>query len=289
MDLRGGALQILEVARYGDGGPPTTGRWPAGEARPAPETAGCVVRCVGGEPRVGDRFDGDTLVLEDIDFHGRPVDSVTPPCAAKVRLSGPGVRTLRPWIVISSAEPRRYGYVGPPEIRAAAPERRTGSPISRPADLAAWLAGQSRADLAEPFTYVVDEDGVLLLAPRRSEHVACAGRRALVRAAGEVAFAEGPEGPRAVEISNQSTGYCPDPDSWDSVALALDRAGLAHDGGFDHVVVFRRCPRCAQLNLVREDDYVCPPCGAELPRHWNPPADEADESRAFSGRRRPPS
>nr|WP_137994995.1 hypothetical protein [Streptomyces vilmorinianum] len=172
-------------------------------------------------------------------------------------------------MVIASAGPRRYGYVGPPEIRAAVTEGSSGRVMRTPEDFAAWVAARTAGDLDEPFTYVVDEDGFLRLAPRRSEHVACAGR-GWVRAAGEMAFVEGPGGWEAAEISNQSTGYCPDPDSWASVAAALARAGLAHPGRFTHEIVFRRCAGCAELNLVREGEYVCALCGAGLPREWNP-------------------
>lgn len=43
------------------------------------------------------------------------------------------------------------------------------------------------------------------------------------------------------EVSNQSTGYCPDVISWSTVAEALDRIGIARPSGFTHEVVFRRC------------------------------------------------
>jgi hypothetical protein len=234
-----------------------------------PETTVCVVRCVGGRVRTGDRFEDGALVLDRIELYGREVPELTPPLSAKVRLSGAGVRVLRPWIVIASAGPRRYGYVGPPEIRAAVAEGSSGRVMRTPEDFTAWAAEQAARDLDEPFTYVVDEDGFLRLAPRRSEHVACAGR-GWVRGAGEIAFARGPGGWEAVGTSNQSTGYCPDPDSWPAVAAALERAGLAHPGRFSHEIVFRRCVACGALNLVREEEYVCAPCGHPLPRHWHP-------------------
>ncbi|MFB7375428.1 hypothetical protein ACFC0D_37010 [Streptomyces sp. NPDC056222] len=233
------------------------------------DAAVCIVRCVGGQVRPGDRFEGGALLLDRIQLYGREVPEFTPPLSARVLLSGTGVRVLRPWIVIVSDGPRRYGYVGPPEIRAAAAGSSPGRVMRTPEDFTAWVAGQGAADLDEPFTYVVDEGGFLRLAPRRSEHVACAGR-GWVRAAGEMAFVRGPGGWEAVETSNQSTGYCPDPDSWPSVAAALDRVGLTHEGRFIHEVVFRRCPACAELNVVRDGEYVCALCGNPLPFHWNP-------------------
>jgi hypothetical protein len=32
---------------------------------------------------------------------------------------------------------------------------------------------------------------------------------------------------------------------------------------------FRRCPQCDERNLVREDDFACAICEAELPAAWN--------------------
>jgi hypothetical protein len=71
------------------------------------------------------------------------------------------------------------------------------------------------------------------------------------------------------DVSNQSTGYCPDINSWPVVADALDRAGIARPSGFTHEVVLRRCPPCQQLNIVREADFVCVFCEAGLPLEWN--------------------
>ena len=127
--------------------------------------------------------------------------------------------------------------------------RRTPPPCTASASLAGWLAGRGRGDLAEPFTFVVALDGVLRLAPRRSEHVALAGGQDVL-AAGEMAFAAAGAGWRVAAVTNQSTGYCPDPDCWPAVAAALDRAGIPHPGGFTDRVVFRRCPDCGERNLV---------------------------------------
>ena len=71
------------------------------------------------------------------------------------------------------------------------------------------------------------------------------------------------------EVTNQSTGYCPDVDSWPAVAAALERAGLGHPGEFSTAFAFRRCPDCRERNLVKDDDFHCAVCGTELPRRWN--------------------
>jgi hypothetical protein len=105
-------------------------------------------------------------------------------------------------------------------------------------------------------------------ASRRSEHVACAGG-APVLSAGEITFLYDQGRWMVSKVSNQSTGYCPDPASWPAVSDALDRAGLQHPGHFTDPIVFRRCPRCQERNLVKDDYFVCAICGAELPPTWN--------------------
>src|SRR5947199_377782 len=121
---------------------------------------------------------------------------------------------------------RLYEYVGPEEIRARAASGPGSALIRSCADLLRWFEGERAA-----LTFVVDAAGELRVADRHSEHVACAGGGP-VRAAGEL-FVER-DGPalRVVEVSNQSTGYCPEPACWPEVARALDALALAHPGRF---------------------------------------------------------
>lgn len=164
---------------------------------------------------------------------------------------------------------RRYRYVGPSDVYAAVADSPSGSPIRSQADLDSYLAAVDPRDLDEPFTYVVDRDGTLRLAPRRSEHVTCAGGGEVL-GAGEIAFSADQHGWAVTEVSNQSTGYCPAPTSWAAVADALARAGVAGPDGFTESVVFRRCLGCGQRNVVRDGDYICAVCGAELPEDVEP-------------------
>ncbi|WP_329524974.1 hypothetical protein [Streptomyces sp. NBC_01462] len=167
-----------------------------------------------------------------------------------------------------SARKRCYRYVGPVDLIAEVRPGSGGCRIVSAADFDSWVTERPAAELVEPFTFVVDTDGVLRLAPRRSEHVACAGG-GLVRSAGEISFSR--EAGRWVvgDVSNQSTGYCPDVSSWAAVAEALDAVGLGRPSGFTHEVVFRRCPGCQEHNIVREDDFVCVFCGSDVPEAWN--------------------
>lgn len=155
---------------------------------------------------------------------------------------------------------RRYRYVGPEAIRA----RDAGLPRGREV--------ASARDLDAPeghvFTFVVDGAGVLRVADRRTEHVACAGGEDVL-SAGELTVGRGPAGAEVTAISNQSTGYCPEPESWLAVAAALDRARIPHPGGFTFEATFRLCPGCANRNLVKDGWFWCDLCGAALPAAWN--------------------
>jgi DNA-directed RNA polymerase subunit RPC12/RpoP len=155
-------------------------------------------------------------------------------------------------------------YVGPEEIREQSSEAPRGTPIASHAALIGWIDAHGRAEDGWA-TYVVGRDGELLVAPRRSEHVACAGGQDVL-AAGEIRFdARG----AVVEVTNNSTGYCPPEDCWAFVRAALDRAGLRRPDGFTFEAKFRRCPRCGARNLVKDEWYVCAICDADLPTQWN--------------------
>jgi hypothetical protein len=151
-----------------------------------------------------------------------------------------------------------YRYVGPDEIRAAARNQSAGTPIRSVAGLAS----------ADTFTYVVDLGGTLCIAPRHSEHVACAAG-ADVLAAGEITFARDADGWLVSEVTNQSTGYCPDVTCWAAVAAALDRAAIRRPARFTAAFVFRRCEHCDAISIVKDGDFTCPECDEPLPANWN--------------------
>jgi len=177
---------------------------------------------------------------------------------------------------------RRYRYVGPEEIRVQIWLQGRGHPITSSTDLSGWLARQDGGERGKPFTFVIDESTTLRLAPRRSEHVVCAGG-APVQSAGEITFEPDGDGWRVSEISNQSTGYCPGPDSYAAVQAALDAAGIDHPGRFTVPIVFRRCESCGQLNIVKDDHYVCAMCDEPLPSLWNADASGEPAPRPSNG------
>lgn len=158
---------------------------------------------------------------------------------------------------------RLYRYIGPARLLAQVVHG-GAAPLTSPAALAAWLAAHPD-DRREPLTFVVDADGWLRLAPRRSEHVACAGGQPVL-AAGELQLERGP---RVAWASNQSTGYAPEPSSFAALAEAVRRVGMEVPDGYQPCFDFRRCEGCSQLNLIKDGDWDCAACGGRLPEGWN--------------------
>src|SRR5262249_61712510 len=68
-----------------------------------------------------------------------------------------------------------YPYVGPEAIRSRSAAQPCGRIIESPDDLRAWLAGHRSPGAGGwiAATFVIDPEGVLRLADRRSERVAC--------------------------------------------------------------------------------------------------------------------
>ena len=119
----------------------------------------------------------------------------------------------------------------------------------------AWLEQNSSHDRGAgeiSVTYIVDAGGRLWIADRHSEHVACADGGE-VQAAGELVFECGKKGIEVVGASNQSTGYCPEPSCWGTLADELKRLGLQGPPDFTASFTFRRCPACHDINVVKDE------------------------------------
>ena len=163
---------------------------------------------------------------------------------------------------------RQYKYVGPIEIQEVACTQPRGTAVNTVDDLAAWLASKPTEQTPDGnwvATFTLGIDSVLRVAPRRSEHVACAAGGPVL-AAGEMTI----DGELNIpEISNQSTGFCPEPESWGVLAGVLDRIGIKHPGEFTQAVVFRRCPKCHERNIVKDSWFYCQLCDAKLSETWN--------------------
>lgn len=170
-----------------------------------------------------------------------------------------------------------YDYVGPANIRARAAASPPGQRVGSADDFSLWVRQTGEKPNREGLvvvTFVVDAVGALRVADRGSEHVACAGGGPVL-SAGEMFFLLTGDDWRVEEVSNQSTGFCPEPESWKEVGAALDRAGIPHPGRFTLEVILRRCPSCGERNVVKDGWFVCGVCGADLPLAWN--FDEREE------------
>jgi hypothetical protein len=166
---------------------------------------------------------------------------------------------------------RLYIYIGPANIKARGAGRPAGMPIKSIADLLAWVRRTGEhpgPDALIAATFVIDQQGNLLVADRRSEHVACADGETVL-SAGEIFFRVDTDRVEVADVSNQSTGFCPEPESWPAVAAALDRIGVVHPGRFTTEAVFRRCERCGERNVVKDSWFICGVCGGDLPAEWN--------------------
>ena len=166
---------------------------------------------------------------------------------------------------------RLYGYVGTEDIRDKCRGQPPGHAVQTPQDVLRWISetGQQPDDTGlVPATFVLDEARELRIADRHIEHFACAGATR-VYSAGEMYFEVEGSNVELVEVTNQSTGYCPEPTSWGELVSVLDSVGIIHPGCFTHEFEFRRCLQCRERNVVKEDWWVCAICGADLPREYN--------------------
>lgn len=170
-----------------------------------------------------------------------------------------------------ATEQKLYRYVGPAEI----PQRVKNEPVLEPVTSLAELLKQVDAlgfrrqdGFLLTVTFVIDAKGKLRIADRRSEHVVCAGHGD-VASAGEMTFGWDAGGCVVENVTNQSTGYCPEAESWPAVDCTLNELAIPHPAAFDPAFIFRRCDSCRQTNLVKDGWFVCSMCGAGLPTNWN--------------------
>ncbi|MEH2026031.1 hypothetical protein [Nostoc sp.] len=166
---------------------------------------------------------------------------------------------------------RLFEYIGTDNIRLSVADCPVGVRIKSVNDLKNWInktmqKPDTRGLIAA--TFVVDSEGYIRLADRHSEHIACAGGKSIL-SAGEIFFSYNKQTFEVVEITNQSTGYCPEAGSWSQVEKALEQIPLPHPGNFTTEFIFRRCPVCRQLNIVKDDLFLCAVCNTGLPKIWN--------------------
>lgn len=164
-----------------------------------------------------------------------------------------------------------YTYVGPVTIADRIAKEPTGYRVGSSEDVYRWIQETDQVLSAEGeiiATFIVDKSGVLCVADRRCEHVACAGGESVL-SAGEITFTIDEDGIQVTWVTNQSTGYCPEPESWPAVATALHHAGIQGPAGFSQAFLFRRCMNCDSINLIKQGVFECGVCAQPLPNRWN--------------------
>ncbi len=164
-----------------------------------------------------------------------------------------------------------YPYVGPPEIRNRVSPATPGKPVLSESDILNWIDETNQApDETNTITatYVVNQDCIMLIADRHSEHLACAGGEPVL-SAGEITFEINCRKSEVVYVSNQSTGYCPKPSSWKAVREALDKADIKSPSFFTATFEFRKCMNCDTVSIIKENHFCCSVCDSQLPYEWN--------------------
>jgi hypothetical protein len=163
---------------------------------------------------------------------------------------------------------KQYFYIGPTNI----PHNNSFLQrfcITNSRDVAKWIdITQQEHSSSITATYIIDIDKNLWITDRHYEHVACAQGKAVL-AAGEISFFQQNQDIEIIYISNQSTGYCPEPSCWSVVQDVLIQAEICHPASFSLECIFRRCEDCGQRNIVKDNDYHCAVCNHPLSRHWN--------------------
>ena len=161
-----------------------------------------------------------------------------------------------------------YKYVGPKEILKQIKLERIGHLITKKDDICKWIAETNQQiDFNDEITatFIIDLEENLRINDRRSEHVVCANGKPVL-SAGEITF-EVEKGKSLVvsQISNQSTGYCPAPKSWKNIDRVLSKVGIEYPEYLTTEFVFRICEKCKNINIVKDNYYVCLICNADLP------------------------
>jgi hypothetical protein len=164
-----------------------------------------------------------------------------------------------------------YPYVGPKEIAMYGSSDIVRVHVLSTKDILSWVHAtnqQPDASGAILATYIVNEQAEWWLTDRSYEHVACA-QGTPVTAAGEVGFWLENGSLDISYVSNQSTGYCPEPSSWSAWKEACLQTDIQPPDNWSVAFQFRRCPACKSIQLIKEEDWFCAICDTALPEQWN--------------------
>jgi hypothetical protein len=171
---------------------------------------------------------------------------------------------------------REYVYIGRKELKRLLQQPLQRKCIAQSDDVLAWIKESKQvlqSDKTVIATFIIDADQKLWIADRHSEHVVCAAGHSVL-SAGEITFHVDLGTVEVVEISNQSTGYCPEPESWWAVSAALSQLNMPHPSDFTAAYLFRRCDACKNINIIKDGWFECEVCQAPLNQQWNFIADK---------------
>jgi len=166
---------------------------------------------------------------------------------------------------------KHYQYVGPKHLEDLADSESLRQHIQTQEDFHKWFKESKQAWNAQDeltVTFIVDVEHQLWIADRHSEHIACA-RGKPVLSAGEMTFIREKDEIEILRITNQSTGYCPEPASWKHVEQALRSIDFYAPSDFEVSFIFRKCHKCDVINIVKEELFECAVCQRALNAEWN--------------------
>jgi len=145
-----------------------------------------------------------------------------------------------------------YKYVGPKNLLENIKIREEGFLINSGLDIENWIlhSNQKVNDNQEIIaTFIIDEELNLRISDRHSEHVVCAAGKDVL-SAGEITFRIVNKQVKNIsKVSNQSTGYCPEPSSWSYVSKALEKLNIDYPDYFTEAFIFRICKNCHNINI----------------------------------------
>lgn len=164
-----------------------------------------------------------------------------------------------------------YHYVGNSKIKDNLSKLSHRLNVISSLSVSRWLTQTphpKNPDNSITLTFIVDTDWNLWVNYRHSEHILCADGGDVL-SAGEMTVDLNNDHVDIVAITNQSTGYCPEPESYPAVKLALSKTDIPHPPHFTTAYDFRLCDVCGTTNLIKDDWFVCGVCDRDLSLTWN--------------------
>lgn len=165
---------------------------------------------------------------------------------------------------------RIYPYVGPKDLLDLIDPCINRIAVKNAVAVREWIKHTQQeldSDNSVIATYIIDTNRIMWICDRHMEHVVCAIGRPVL-SAGEITFRVD-KNVETTYITNQSTGYCPEPASWEAVNLSLKNTDISYPNHFSVKFNFRICSHCKTINIIKENDYVCAVCDHRLNKKWN--------------------